>query len=189
MYSSPALRGIPEHAVRVGNIPNVRGLSQLDAALAYAAIGFHLLPTDPSNIKNPGSVVGGSWQKQSTRDPEQIRKWWNANPACGIALHCGPSRVLAFDFDRDDLGDIERDGRPDIAAALRECPTVHLTRATGDRGHYLYALRAGEDYGNSAGGFAPWGEVRGRNGVIILAPTPHPDADTKGGLYHWKASA
>ena len=34
-----------------------------------------------------------------------------------------------------------------------------------------------------------WGQVRGKNGVIILEPTPHPDADTKGGHYHWKRSA
>lgn len=39
------------------------------------------------------------------------------------------------------------------------------------------------EFGNSAGAFARWGEVRGANGVIIVAPTLHPDADTEGGCY------
>ncbi|WP_375481985.1 bifunctional DNA primase/polymerase [uncultured Mycobacterium sp.] len=158
------------------------GLSLLDAALAYADAGCYLLPTDPNDVKNPGSVVHGRWQDQSTRDPDQIRRWWTANPNCGIALHCGRSGLIAFDLDIDDLDQISRDGHPEIATALRNAGAIHLTRRTGDRGHYLF-LTHGEQFGNSAGLFMRWGQVRGKNGVIVLAPTPHPDADTKGGDY------
>jgi hypothetical protein len=35
--------------------------------------------------------------------------------------------------------------------------------------------------GNGAGAFMQWGQVRGKNGVIIAAPTAHPDD----GYYHW----
>ena len=168
-------------------VPDVTGMTLLDAALTYAADLGYVLPTNPAvDIKSPGSVVKGHWQDQSSRDPTQIRAWWSENPDYGIALHCGRSGLIAFDLDINDLDQITEDGRLDIADALRSCPTVHLTRNTGDRGHYLYLMPEGAMFGNSAGSFTRWGQVRGKNGVIILAPTPHPDA-ANGGHYHWKS--
>ncbi len=167
-------------------IPDVAGLSLAAAALAYAKAGWYVLPTDPADIKNPGSVVHGHWQDKSTREPEQIRAWWRESPGNGIALHLGKSGAVAFDLDIDDLDVIARAGRPDIAEALRSAAVIQTTRRQGDRGHYLYATAPGESFGNGPGAFRRWGQVRGRNGVIIAAPTPHPDAKTKGGHYQWK---
>jgi bifunctional DNA primase/polymerase-like protein len=167
-------------------VPEVTGLSSVEAALTYAEAGWYVLPTHPADIKNPGSVVHGRWQDKSTRDPEQIRAWWRENPGNGIALHIGKSAAVAFDLDVDDLGVIARAGRPDIAEALRSAAAIQTTRCQGDRGHYLYATAPGESFGNGPGAFRRWGEVRGRNGVIIAAPTSHPDAKTKGGHYQWK---
>lgn len=167
-------------------VPDVAGLSPVDAALAYARAGWYVLPTDPADIKNPGSVVHGHWQDRSSRDPRQIRAWWRDDAGNGIALHVGRSGAVAFDLDIDDLGVIERAGRPDIAQALRSAAAVQTTRRQGDRGHYLFATAPGDSFGNGPGAFRRWGQVRGRNGVIIAAPTPHPDAPTKGGHYQWK---
>ncbi len=167
-------------------VPDVAGRSPVEAALAYAEAGWYVLPTDPADVKNPGSVAHGHWQVKSTRDPAQIRAWWSENPDNGIALHVGRSGAVAFDLDIDDLDVIARAGRPDIAAALRSAEAVQTTRCQGDRGHYLYATAPGESFGNGPGAFRRWGQVRGRNGVIIAAPTPHPDARTKGGRYQWK---
>jgi len=167
-------------------VPDVAGLPLGEAALAYAQAGWHVLPTDPSDVKNPGSVVHGHWQDKSTRDPEQIRAWWRANPSYGIALHVGKSGAVAFDLDLDDLDVITRAGRPHITEALRSAAAIQGTRCRGDRGHYLYATAPGESFGNGAGSFRRWGQVRGRNGAIVAAPTPHPDAETKAGRYQWK---
>ncbi len=167
-------------------VPDVAGRPLVEAALAYAEAGWYVLPTDPADIKNPGSVVHGHWQDRSTREAEQIRAWWRQNPGNGIALHVGKSGAVAFDLDIDDLDVIAGAGRPDIAEALRSAAAIQATRCQGDRGHYLYATAPGESFGNGAGAFRRWGQVRGRNGVIIAAPTPHPDAKTKGGHYHWK---
>ena len=167
-------------------VPDVAHLSPVEAALAYAEAGWYVLPTDPADIKNPGSVVHGHWQDKSSRDPGQIRAWWRENPGNGIALHVGKSGAVAFDLDIDDLDVIERAGRPDIAEALRSATAVQATRCQGDRGHYLYATAPGESFGNGPGAFRRWGQVRGRNGAIIAAPTPHPDAKAKGGHYQWK---
>jgi hypothetical protein len=173
--------------IRVPTVPDVADLSLVESALAYAEYLGHVLPTDPADIKNPGSVVGDKWQESSSRDPKQIRKWWRKNPDYGIAFHCGRSKLIAFDLDIDDLEQIVRDGHAEIADALRTCTTIHLTRATGDRGHYLFLMPERKQFGNSAGAFKRWGQVRGHNGVIILAPTPHPD-EAIGGHYHWKWS-
>lgn len=164
--------------------PDVSGLSLLDAALAYAEAGWYVLPTDPADAKNPGGVVHGKWQEKSSRDPRQIRRWWTANPDYGIALHCGRSGAGVFDFDGHSLDEIAAYGRSDIAEALTTAEAIQGTRAEGDRSHYIFLLPDdGKTYGNSAGAFMQFGEFRGKNGVIIAAPTPHPDAETKNGEY------
>lgn len=166
------------------HLPDVVGMSLLEAALSYAEAGWFVLPTDPADIKNPGSVVRGKWHEKSSRDPEQIRRWWADSPDSGIALHCGRSGAGVFDFDATSLRSIDGYGLLGVADALADAGAIQGTRRDGDRGHYLFLLPDdGTEYGNSAGAFTAVGEFRGKNGVIIAAPTPHPDADTKGGEY------
>lgn len=163
-------------------IPDVSHMTIYKAALAYAAAGMYLLPTDPNKIKNPGSVVGSSWQEKSSRDPEQIAEWFEDNPERGIAWHVGRSGAIAFDLDRDEKPE---DMNGEIWDAL-QTGNVHGTRKNGTvRAHYVFACEP-DQFGNSAGFFEPFGQVRCNNGVVILAPTRHPDADTKGGFYRWR---
>ncbi|MCD2119112.1 MULTISPECIES: bifunctional DNA primase/polymerase [Rhodococcus] len=158
-------------------------LSLAEAALAYASTGWFVLPVMPGT-KSPGSVVGGEWQCKSSRDPEEIAAWWSKNPDYGIALHAGRSGAIVFDLDVDDFGDLPGEMRE----GLRKGRFQSTRQGVGDRGHYVFAVSAGESYGNGAGAFRTFGEVRGKNGVIIAAPTPHVDADTKGGRYVWADS-
>ncbi|MDH3008268.1 bifunctional DNA primase/polymerase [Gordonia alkanivorans] len=163
---------------RPPTVPDVSGLRcNGDAALAYVAAGFYVLPVKPGT-KNPGSVVGKRWHEKSSRDPVVVRRWWGKNPDYGIALHVGRSGLVVFDLDRPltDLPD-------ELVAALRQGVSQRSRRADSsnpDRGHYLF-INDG-NFGNSAGAFAPFGEVRGKNGVIIVAPTEHVDED---GEYRW----
>ncbi|KXO91297.1 bifunctional DNA primase/polymerase [Tsukamurella pseudospumae] len=157
------------------SVPDVAGLSLRDAALAYARAGWFVLPV-ASGSKNPGTVVGGRWQDQSTRDPEQIEEWWSENPDYGIALHIGRSGAIAFDLDGAALSELP----VDLADGLRQ-GVCQLSRVGNpDRGHYLFVNDGG--YGNGAGAFRSFGDVRGKNGVIIVAPTPHVRDD---GEYRW----
>lgn len=167
------------------HLPDVTGRSLLDAALTYAEAGWYVLPTDPAkDIKSPGSVVGGKWHEKSSRDHDQIREWFEPNPHYGIALHCGRSGAGVFDFDMSNLDALRVMGRNDLVDALLAANAIQGTRADGDRGHYIFLLPDdGREYGNSAGAFTVVGEFRGKNGVIIAAPTPHPDAESKGGEY------
>lgn len=160
-------------------VPDVAGLSILDAALAYAAAGFWLVPTHPSDIKNPGSVLGRHWQRHSSRDPEQLRTWFTEDNGRGIALHTGPSGVVAFDLDQPSA-------IPPllIRAIATSSPPHQSTRIdTRGRGHYLFYCDPADPPGSSAKAIGPsWGEVRSGNTVIILEPTPHPSSV---GRYRW----
>ena len=164
-------------------LPDVSGLSLHEAALAYAEAGWYVLPTDPGDIKSPGSVVGKGWCEQSSRDPDQIDEWWGANPNYGVALHCGRSGAGVFDYDMSSLDALHGYGRGDLVDALVGAGAMQGTRVDGDRGHYMFLMPEDRVYGNSAGAFTVVGEFRGKNGVIIAAPTPHPDAEAKGGVY------
>lgn len=163
------------------HLPDVSGMSNRQAALAYAKAGWYVMPLTPGT-KVPSRSIGNSWDRKSSRSPRQIRKWWRENPDHGIGLHVGRSGAVAFDFDTDDLGIIAQDGRPDMAKALRTARGINGTRPDGERSHYLFACEPGE-FGNGAGAFARYGQVRGKNGYVVVAPTAHPDADTKGGQY------
>lgn len=170
-----------------GEPPSIpRGLSGMtnrEAARALAQAGWYVLPTssDLAETKRPGSVVGSHWHWESSRDFDQIERWWETDPDRGVALHVGRSRAIGFDLDTDSL-----DGLPaDLADALRSGLVQRTRSGQTDRGHYLFAMAVGEDFGNGAGAFAPFGEVRGRNGVLICEPTIHPKV-SDGGQYHWK---
>lgn len=162
------------------SIPDdINELDPLTAALAYAAAGWYVLPVR-TGTKHPGSVVGDSWPALSCRDPKTIAGWF-AGTSHGIALHAGRSGAVILDVDNyDTVPD-------DVLAAIEttDCPYQSTRDDQPGRGHYLLANTTGRRIGNGLGRLATtakWGEVRGANGVIIAAPTPHPD----GGHYRWQ---
>ncbi|AIM50400.1 DNA primase/polymerase [Mycobacterium phage Omnicron] len=146
----------------------------LTAALAYAAAGWYVIPIK-RGTKHPGSILGRSWQRQSTRDTDQIVAWW-AGTDNGIALHCGRSGAVVLDIDNPDK-------IPDVIRQHGGQPPAQLTRPdTPDRKHLVYQVPAGRQLGNGNGQLGgAWGEVRGQNGVIVVAPSYHPE----GGEYRW----
>lgn len=163
-------------------VPNrLANLSRVEAALAYANAGWYVLPTAPSDNKNPGSVVGNGWHRKSSRSTRQIRQWWANYPDRGIALHMEKSRALAFDLDIDDLESVPHEYRDALRSGL-----FQSGRNSGDRGHYVFALDAADSFGNGAGAFRAFGEVRCK-GVIICEPTLHQKAESENARYRWVA--
>ena len=151
----------------------------LTAALAYASAGWYVLPVR-TDTKHPGSVVGAGWPSMSSRDPKTIAGWFAATDH-GIALHCGRSGAVVLDVD-------DYDNIPDEVLTVIEttdCPYQSTRTDQPGRGHYLLANETGRRIGNGLGKLASskkWGEVRGANGVIIVAPSMHPS----GGHYRWE---
>jgi hypothetical protein len=146
----------------------------LSAALAYAAAGWFVVPVK-RGTKHPGSVLGNDWQTQSSRDPQQIAAWF-AGEDHGVALHVGRSGAVAFDGDHPEL----LGGTALLQAIVDRQPPQQRTRPAEGRCHWLFLQPSDRVVGN--GGAGPWGDVRGANGVIIAAPSVHPDPR---GRYEW----
>ncbi|WP_327097157.1 bifunctional DNA primase/polymerase [Nocardia vinacea] len=67
----------------------------LTTALDHAGRGFHIFPL------HAGSKVPAikHWEHHTTRDLDQIRRWWLRWPADNIAVACGPSGLHVLDLD------------------------------------------------------------------------------------------
>ncbi|MFI6910133.1 AAA family ATPase [Nonomuraea sp. NPDC050394] len=151
----------------------------LSAALAYARDGWYVLPVNQAT-KHAGSVLGKGWPAKTSRDPETLIAWF-AGQDHALALHVGRSGAVVLDVDRP------ADLPPLLRAALLTVPgPFQSTREHDpDRGHYLYAVPPGRTLGNSNGHLGKaWGEVRGKNGIIIVAPSEH-EKRAQGGRYEW----
>ena len=155
-------------------IPDVRGLSLEDAVRAYCEAGLYLLPVKTG--KHAGSAVGKGWPEKSSNDAETVLRLLRETGSEGIALHVGKSGLVAFDV--DDPSALPEGLRADLARA----PHQGTRPADPGRGHYLFATR-GVQYSNSLGALPRgWGDIRGKNGIIVLEPSPHPKTE---GRYHW----
>lgn len=160
------------------SVPDVAGMSVLQAALAYAEAGLYVGPLEHRS-KHPGSILGISWPTLTSRNPEVIREWYSEHPKGGVFLHCGRSGLVVFDVDRPE------NLHPLLTFAVDEClpPWQNTRPSRPDRRHYLFAMPEGRMLGNGTGGLGKgWGEVRGRNGVIVVAPSVHEEPD---GGYTW----
>lgn len=151
----------------------------LTAAFAYAKHGWYVVPVRHDG-KHPGSILGKGWPAKSSRDPQDIAAWF-AGADLGLALHVGRSGAISFDVDEPDRMP------PVLANALAQHRPPHQSSRNNIplRGHWVFRVPPGRDLGNSLGGLGKgWGEVRGRNGVIVVGPTRHEKAAI-GGRYLW----
>ncbi len=151
-----------------------------EAAHAYAACGWFVLPVGTGS-KHAGSVLGAGWPEKTSRDSRVVDGWFRPGGDLALALHVGRSGAVAFDVDRPEL-------LPEVLAAAIEAhrgPFQSTRRTAAGRGHYLYRQPASAVLGNARGQLSgPWGDVRGRNGIIVVEPTRHAKAD-EGGRYCW----
>lgn len=165
-------------------IPEIsRQMDLGEAAQLYAAAGWYVIPVDAS--KNPGSLLGKGWPEKSSRDPEKIRKWfWSEKgrkKVKALALHVGRSGAVAFDV--DDPGNLAGTLAEELNGMYRGPFQATRDNQPG-RGHYLFSLTDDFVPGNSTGTLGNgWGDVRGRNGVIIVQPSVHEKGH---GQYVWE---
>jgi len=146
------------------------------AAFAYTSAGLYIGPLRQGS-KNPGSVLG-SWPSRTFNDAESVAATFSGTDY-GVFLHCGRSGLVVLDVDEPDA--VPADWWP----ALDAMPFQRSRPANGARGHYIAATPPGRRIGNATGTARKgWGEVRGDNGVIVLAPTRHEKA-AEGARYDW----
>lgn len=155
------------------------GMSIFEAAKAWAKSGFYVLPIRPKT-KHAGSVLGAGWPEKSSREVETLRSWFELSDY-GLAVHVGKSGAIVFDVDNPS-------SVPARLRAWMEFEQVPFQSTRPDepcRGHYMFAAPRNRTFSNSVGGLGNgWGEVRGKNGIIVVAPSLHLKA-SEGASYRW----
>lgn len=136
----------------------------LEAALEYAARGWHVFPLKPRG-KAPLTRDGF---KSATTDVDQVQRWWAQWPDANIGIATGASGLFVVDVD-------VADGKPGLeslaALTARGLPPTETVR-TGTGGQHLYFRGEGR---SSAGKLAPGIDTRGRGGYVVAPPSVHPN--------------
>lgn len=145
---------------------------RLDAALAYAARGWHVFPCLP-NSKKPRKDSGGLLD--ATTDAATIEAWWQENPKYNVAIATGPSNLCVIDIDPgglegwDDL--IRQD--PTLQEIENLCPRVDTPRG----GFHFYMEGDGP---TTASKLANGIDTRGKGGYVLAPPSYVDDGKSKG---------
>lgn len=113
-------------------------MNLLEAALAYASIGWAVFPVRP-DTKRPRTKHG---HLEATTDVAQIRDWWRAQPDDLIAISLAISGLLAVDHDpRND--DLERGYTLDeLEQELGYLPRQICARTPSGGSHIILAAPA-----------------------------------------------
>ncbi|MBI5034073.1 MAG: bifunctional DNA primase/polymerase [Chloroflexi bacterium] len=147
--------------------------SLLEAALAYAARGWQVLPIQPRD-KIPITAHG---KDDATTDETTIRTWWQRFPYANVGVATGAvSGIVVLDVDAnrgglDALTRLESDGKQLL---------ITLTALTGGGGRYLLFAHPGRLVNNRTNVIQGL-DVRGDGGYIVVAPSVH----KSGKRYTW----
>ena len=138
--------------------------TSLRAALAYARLGWRLLPVGGDNGKRPLSEHG---VKDATHDPERIRTIWPKR-ACNVGVAAGEcSGFWVLDCD----GDLGADTLDDLERRYGSLPhTIRQLTPSGGN-HVLFEHVPGL---RNRVRFAPGLDVRTDGGYIVAAPSVAP---------------
>ncbi len=167
--------------------------SKKDYALAYASIGWHVLPlwwmtkngecacgkcadTNTSRGKHPITAKG---QNEASTDKDVIERWWDRYPDANIGVYLAPSNMVAVDID-------PRNGGMDSIEQLEdkhgkiESDVLQFTGGGGE--HRVFYIPEGTQ--NLPGTLGAGIDLK-RNGYIVVEPSGH----YSGGSYEWEASS
>ena len=151
----------------------------LRAALAYAErFRFAVFPCKPRG-KTPLTEHGF---KDASKDPAQIRKWWERWPDANIGIATGAiSGIAVLDIDPRHCGDHTLEALEAQHGKLLATPTV----LTGGGGLHFYFRHPGGGVPNSASKIGQGIDVRGDGGYVIAPQSIH----ESGNRYLWEVSS
>ena len=161
----------------------------LEAALAYAAKGWHVLPLHDvttgvcscgaSDCKPGKHPHIAEWTTAASTDPAQIRAWWQQWPTANVGIQTGQrSKLVVLDTDPRNGGDVSRDQLQQRHGPLPETPQV-LSGGGGPHDYFWY------DGPLPKFDPAPGLNLLADGGLIVAPPSLH----LSGRRYEWEASS
>lgn len=162
-----------------------------DAALAYAAIGWEVLPlwrptsagcACPRGLEcaSPGKHPWLKWREDGgSTDPAEIRGWYRRWPHSGVAILTGRERSGLWVLDIDP----GHSGEETLAALEAEHGSLPATleARTGSGGRHLVFRYPEGGAPQSAGRLGAGLDTRSDGGLIVAAPSLH----RSGRRYEW----
>lgn len=156
-----------------------------EAALDYAARGWHVFPAPQGEKKSHKSEKHSGTKWGATIDPAEIGRDWAKWPQANVGIVTGPkSGFFVVEADTPQGHDV--DGIGNLAALIdQNGPLPHTIEALSPSGswHIYFKWPDGVDIANSAGQVAPGVDVRADGGMVIGVPSVKTGADLP---YRWK---
>jgi hypothetical protein len=165
-------------------------MNTLDAALGYAARGWHVLPiwwvqagrcacraSELGGCTSPGKhpLVVKDWGGlAASADAAQIRGWWSRWPRANVAIATGRvSGLVVLDVD---VGP-GKDGAKSLADAMADdavglMPLARKHSTGGGGAHVFFAYPPAHEQGCKVG-ILPGLDVRGYGGYVVAPPSMH----------------
>jgi hypothetical protein len=167
-------------------------LTALEAALAYARLGWPVFPLHHPDLhrgcscmeakacrspgKHPRTRKG---LKDASTDEAQIRRWWEIYPLAGVGLAMGrKSGLVAVDVDPRSGGDASISELIEVYGELPET----LEAATGGGGSHIFFAHPGVVFKNSSSALGEGLDVKTDGGYVVAAPSLH----ASGKRYQWR---
>jgi hypothetical protein len=148
-------------------------------AMAYAQIGWHVLPLEPGQKQPLGRLVPRG-MLDATTDLTTIRSWWARHPKAGVGIALAQSGLVAVDVDPRNGGSETFEALQSDHGSLRS----EVSAFTGGGGeHHVFVVPPGVQI-SLPGTLGPGIDLKA-NGYIVVEPSLHPT----GKQYVWEASS
>jgi hypothetical protein len=144
--------------------------SRKEAALAYAARGWRVLPIEPRGKKPLANLVPHGCH-DATTDTKMIKRWWTAHPDANVGIACGAESGL-WVLDLDGLAGIAEFNK--WAAEHGEPLPTRTVSTPGGGLHLFYCWPTDRAVGNRARIGGKPVDVRGTGGYIVAPPSVGP---------------
>jgi hypothetical protein len=157
------------------------------AALDFAARGFHAFPVPPGTKKSHKKAEhsgGRPWG--ATTDAEELRRDWRRWPEANVGLATG-ARSGFFVVEADTAAGHGVDGIANLAALIDahggEWPETVEALSPSGSWHVWFRWPDGGGIPTNAGRLAPGVDLRGEGGMVLAPPSAKPGAAEP---YRWK---
>ena len=151
----------------------------LSWALAYAQMGWHVLPLNPGTKQPLGHLVPRG-MLDATVDITTIRSWWARSATAGVGIALAQSGLVAIDIDPRNGGNETFEQLEAAHGSLRS-DVMAFTGGGGE--HHVFVVPPGTQV-SLPGTLGPGVDLK-CNGYIVVEPSIHPN----GKAYGWEASS